>query len=115
MFNWLREFYSIRKEFKTCVSCETLLLELARLREDNVKLLDRLLEKPVEPTIDLTPVDMTKTTRIPWRARQQMLEEQDRDKARLLRNAPKPDKEIEALEKELGVGDAISGSNEKVQ
>lgn len=111
MFNWLREFYAIRKEYKTCNSCETLSLENARLRDDNERLLDRLLEKPVEAPESTAPQEMTKLTRVPWRVRQQMLENEDRAKSKSLSTAAKPDPQIQELEKELGVEDALPRSN----
>lgn len=94
---------------------ESLRMENARLTEMIDKLLDRLLEKPVEPIQEVKEPTKIKPTHIPWRVRQQMLEEQDRATARLLKEAPKPDPEITKLEVELGVSDAIPTSNEEVQ
>lgn len=86
---------------------EALKLENARLTEMIDRLFDRLLEKP-EPIIEEPkPASTVKPAHIPWRVRQQMLEEQDRDTARKLREAPKPDpkvaEDIKNLEVELGV------------
>lgn len=89
-------------EARVCASCETLKMEIERLRIENVRLLDRILEKPKEEMrtdlSDLKPI-MPKT--IPWNTRKQMLESQDRDTAQRL----KENQAISTadLEKELGI------------
>ncbi len=82
-------------------------MELSRVRDENDRLLDRILEKPVQPVESDKPASITKPVNVPWRVRQQMLEEQDRLKASLLKNAPQPSVSVETLEKELGVDDAV--------
>lgn len=65
------------------------------------------MEKPEpipERTEAPTPMKMPRT--IPWNVRRQMLEREDRAKAEILKNVPKPDsiedkKETEVFEKEL--------------
>ncbi len=99
------------REKKICSSCEILKMELSRVRDDNDRLLDRILEKPVQPIESDKPANITKPANVPWRVRQQMLEEQDRVKANLLKNAPKPSQSIESLEQELGVDDAVREGN----
>jgi hypothetical protein len=84
-----------------CQSCETLRKQLEIINYEKKQLMDRLLEKPsVEPQSKL--VEMSKPTNIPWNVRKQMLEAEDREKARLMRDAPKP-VSVEQLEKELDI------------
>ena len=78
-------------------------MEMERLRAENSRLLDFVLEKPkeeivVQPT-DLKPLPNTRM--VPWRVKQQTLETEDREAARLLKN-----KSIEAIEKEIGIENA---------
>ena len=99
MFTWLEEFYRIRRENRACHTCEVLRLENARLLIEQSKLLDRILEKPVEKVIeqerDLKPL-LPNT--ISWNKRRQMLEAEDRRKAQLIQQQKIS---TEELEKEL--------------
>jgi hypothetical protein len=115
MANWFHRFLNPhcadcaaeRHETKICSSCEVLQQEVARLRHDN----ERLLEKIINPTTNTeAPVrtdDEEKkplSNRLPWRARQQQLEAADREKAqeiRLRATAPKTD--VTDLEREMEV------------
>lgn len=91
-------------ENKVCSSCEILKAQLERLTYENQKLLDRILEKPTpEPVRE--PPQVTIPRNIPWNVRRQMLEAEDREKARLMREAPKPIT-TEDLEKELDIATA---------
>lgn len=108
MFAWLRELLEIRAEFrerkKICPSCEALKEMLATANYEKKQLFDKLmLEKP--PVVDEKPPEMTQVQprMIPWRVKRQLLEQEDRKKAELLRNAPKPDTDVKDLEQELGV------------
>ncbi len=72
----------------TCQSCEALKLEIARLHDQNNRLIEGILEKP-EPekpmdTRDLKPI--LPQRHLNWNSRRQMLEEADRDKARAMRH-----------------------------
>lgn len=78
-----------RRERKVCDSCETLRQELAYERHEKEILLSRLLEKPESPKEESKPVMNTRPTAVPWRVRQQMLEQEDRAKAKLMRDAQK--------------------------
>ena len=94
-------------ENKRCASCEILTMELEKLRYDNAKLLEHILHKPeevklLEPEVNLRAV---LPQSIPWKTRKQMLENEDREKAKLLKNQP-TDAKLESLEKELGVESA---------
>lgn len=124
MFAWLREFMEIRYEAKVaklrleqeaghnrCESCEVLKVELQRANIEKEKLLNKILEKPTDPPVE--PIsNITPPRQIPWMVRRQMLEAEDREKARLMRESIKPDTtprfendDVKDLEKELGIKD----------
>lgn len=118
MFRWLREFLEIVHESrqrkleliqesneKKCESCEILKVELQRVNIEKERLLNRLLEKPIDPPVN-NPVDITPPRQIPWAVRKQMLQAEDREKARLMREAVKPDDskiDVKDLERELNI------------
>lgn len=109
LIDWLRQYKELRREFspekELCESCETLKSQLALANQTNEKLIQRILEKSEpERVVAPVPVPFNKQT-LPWAARRQILEAEDREKARALRNAPKPDSttSVEELEKELGI------------
>jgi len=88
-----------------CESCEILRAQLDESSRERRELLTRLLDKDkaeplIQPTEEHQPI---KAQYVPWRVRQQMLEAEDREKARLMRDKVQ---EIEELETELGVKDA---------
>ncbi|MET0785354.1 MAG: hypothetical protein ABWY25_01440 [Paenisporosarcina sp.] len=102
MWQWLRELYEINAEFREnkqhCKSCETLRLELDRCNREKSQLLSNLLApKPAEiqkpPPVISSPVRI----RTPWPVRQQMLEAEDRQKAKILQD----------LEERMGIKNAI--------
>ena len=102
-----------REDAKICLSCETLRQEVERLIYENQTLLNRVLQTntvPEEPKI--APPMMTKPKGMPWAVRRQMLEAEDRRKAQLLRDAPKP-QDVEELEKELDVATAEREAHDK--
>lgn len=100
MFGWLKEFYEVRaihraelreeRSSKVCESCETLKRQLEIRNHEYELLLNRVLEKPAPPVEDKTPVELSKPRHMPWRIRQQELEAADRQRAQLLKDAPKP-------------------------
>lgn len=122
MFHWLRELLEIKYEFrekrtkltheveveeKVCQSCETLRqqLEIANYREQQY--LNKLLKEPEVPVAQ-APIEVSKPRMIPWNVRRQMLEKEDRERARAMQHAAKPDavadkKSTEELEKELDI------------
>ncbi len=106
MFAWLEELYRIRRENKACETCNVLRLENARLLIEQGKLLDRILEKPVEKVIEqsqnLQPI--LPRGGISWNERKKVLEAEDRRRAQIL-NERKVVEPIstEELEKELNV------------
>jgi len=97
LLDWYEKWLELRREYKTpepkiCESCETLKMELAHLHQDNQRLMDRLLEKPTAPVErtgdNVTPILPRRG--VPWNARRQMLEANDKHAAQLMKNAPKP-------------------------
>lgn len=90
-----------REDSRICSSCETLRAQLELANYDKGRLLDRLLEKPgIEVPSKLA--EITRPQTVPWNVRRQMLEKEDREKARLMAKAPKPIP-TEDLEKELEI------------
>ena len=87
---------------RVCLSCETLRAQLEISRIENKRLLDRILEKP-QPEPVSVPMEPTRPVSVPWNVRRQMLEAEDREKARILRSAPIP---TEELEKDLDLATA---------
>lgn len=114
LLNWYRQWIDIRTELrlreselnpKICDSCETLKSQLEIVNFEKQKLIDKLLEKP-EPVKEVVAPQITRPVNIPWNVRRQMLEREDREQARLKREAPKPDsivekKSLEELEKAM--------------
>jgi hypothetical protein len=86
-----------------CESCDILRMQLAESNAERKELLHRLLDPPkVEPPSILSEAELKPITPqfTPWRVRQQMLEEEDRVKAKLMQDRTK---EIADLEKEVGI------------
>lgn len=91
MFQWLKELYEIRRaareESEVCKSCEVLKVQLERANYEREMLMNKLLmpTAAAEP-LKLTPVTKPNTSRhIPFNVRRQILESEDREKARILR------------------------------
>lgn len=118
MSNWLHRLFNPHCEFckldTECVNCDMLRQLLADERENSKRLLSAVLHddtKPSEPPADdVRPVNISKNA-VPWRVRREMLETEDRQKAKLERQAREDNQpirtvSIEELEKELGVVDA---------
>src|SRR6266850_2663934 len=69
-----------------CHSCEVLQMELERLRQENNRLLEYILQKPEpEQRINTEELKMVMPKSLPWKARKQMLENEDREKAKLIK------------------------------
>lgn len=92
-----------------CNTCEVLRTQLDESNRERKELLNRILAtsgaEPPPSTREIEEMKPIMQQQIPWRVRQQMLEAEDRKKAQLMRAK---NEEIEQLEKELGVNDAIS-------
>ena len=94
-----------RNESHVCQSCEILKSQLEKLTFENSKLLDRLLEKPTPEPARESANPIMPQRNIPWAIKRQLLEIEDREKAKLLREVPKPTP-TEELEKELDIATA---------
>lgn len=113
MFGWLKELLELKVEYRrenhVCDSCETLKTQLNIANFNNEQLMRKILKEP-EPIVNEQPPVITRPAAVPWQVRRQMLMAEDREKAKLIRNAPKPDSIVkettEDLEKELGVVEA---------
>ena len=108
MSNWIHRLFNPHCPHcvsdRVCQSCETLKMEMERLRIENTMLLSKILEEKVVETERKVAEPMKEMPRnVPWRVRQQMLEQEDRERAKLIKQAPKPDNSIEDLEKELNI------------
>ena len=106
LLNWYREW----REIRHCESCDTLRQQLEIANYEKQQLLNKLLTPPA-PVIESKPLEVTVPRTVPWNVRRQMLEREDREKARSLRNAAAPDSEIdkkstEELERELDLATA---------
>lgn len=97
-----------KEDDKQCVSCETLQLEISRLRHDNERLLEAILHPnvPAEPKTETVEFKPITSGHVPWNVKRQTLEREERIRAAQLKeNAPKPsinvEEEMNKLEKEL--------------
>lgn len=105
----VRFYRWLMKEPEPCSNCEMLRLVLATEQFEKKQLLQSVLEltKPVVETKpekvhpdELKPI---LPTHIPWRVRQQMLEQEDRVKAKIINEKKLELESIAKLEKDLGV------------
>lgn len=107
MFNWLREYFELKREYKACESCETLRRQLEIANREKEVLLNRIIN-PIVPevkSVEQIEPKMIMPRAIPWNVRRQMLEAEDRKKAELLKAAPVPKiSNVEELEKEIAEG-----------
>lgn len=93
-------------EERVCKTCEVLKFEVDRLRSENERLLNRILEKPVQEIERTVAPEPVSTPRVSlWSVKKQMLEAEDRAKAQILKKAAKPDNQsvdgMNELESEL--------------
>lgn len=119
LLNWYREYLQIKYESrklknevvveeKVCQSCETLRQQLEFSNYEKTQLLNKLLKEPEPEPKPIEAPQITRPRGIPWRVRQQLLEQEDRVKAQRLRDVPKPDVEkvsTEDLEKDLKIAE----------
>lgn len=118
LLDWYKQWLDIRKsareEEKPCESCETLKQQLEIANYEKEKLLNRIMEKPEPERTTAPEPQAVRPKMVPWHVRRQMLEREDRERARLMREAPKTDKEIAEtaktdvaeLEKEMDIASA---------
>jgi hypothetical protein len=125
LLDWYRQWLDIRSESqsrqieltrevtteeKICQSCETLKTQLEIVNYEKKQLLERLLEKPEsEPErTKASELVAPRPRQVPWHVRRQMLETEDREKARAMKDAAKPDStkvNVDELEKELKIAE----------
>ena len=119
MFNFIHKLFHPHcpecqlqdKDELVCPSCEVLKEEINFLRMQSQKLLETITHKPIEEVRTTAPVPVTpRVMRVPWAVKRQQMEADDRQRAEKMRqesialkNAVKPDKSIEDLEKALAV------------
>jgi len=106
MINWLHRLLNPhcehcadeKREAKVCGTCEVLQLQVEKLQYTNDQLMSRILNPSnleTRPVVNEVNEAKLPTSHIPWRVRQQLLEKEDREKARLMRDAAKPLAEVE--------------------
>lgn len=120
MIKWLHHLFNPhceecrneRQDEAVCLSCETLKLQLEIANHEKEQLLEAILKPQsfVTQAVEKEVPQQVKPHSIPWAVRKQMLEAEDRQKARII-NAKQEEAaklassgNIEELEKELGVG-----------
>ena len=122
LLNWYREYLEIKntraiqqRELQYCEACETLKLQLAVANEERKFLIQKLTAEPVTETRLVEPQVLKPIlpNRIGWNTRRQMLESEDRERAKILKKNQdelKTDSKndskiltINEIEKELGV------------
>ncbi len=83
-----------------CQSCETLKHQLDVVNYEKAQLLDKLIEKevPIQQIQEIKYNELPKA--VPWKVRKELLEQEDRVQARLMRES------TEKLEKEVGIDNA---------
>jgi len=97
-YRWLME------EPKPCDNCELLRSLLETEKYEKKQMLETILNlgKPTAPPItEQVEYKPILPKHIPWNVRRQMLEQEDRVKAQLMRDKAKETADIEKLEKEL--------------
>ena len=82
-----------------CKTCEALRWQLDQVQNEKTELLKHIMHPPEATENRPRPEPIVPRKNIPWSVRQQMLEAEDREKARLMRE------KTEELEKEV-LGDA---------
>lgn len=93
------------EEQRVCQSCETLKMQLSIANIEKKQLLDSILSftKPaIQEVTHVKPEDV-KSKIMTWNVRKQMLEQEDRRTAALLKDKEKIQKQIDELEKEVGI------------
>ena len=95
-------------EEPSCQTCEVLRAQLESCNNERKELLSKLLNKDIPKEAESHEIFQPITPQyVPWRVKLQMLEKEDREKARIMREKAVELAEvqpvIEKLEKELGV------------
>ena len=95
----------LEQEHKVCQSCETLKMQLSIANIEKKQLLDSILSftKPtVQSVTQVRPEDVQPKI-MTWNVRKQMLEAEDRKTASLMQDKEKIQRQIDELEKEVGI------------
>jgi hypothetical protein len=111
MIHWLHHLFAIQcdicAEERTCKSCEILREQLDIMRTERDTLLSHLINRNTparpesEPDEVNTPISIGKNT-IPWQVKRELLEKEDRERAKILRSVGPT---IEELENDLRLDD----------
>jgi len=98
----VRFYRWLMKEPEPCQSCEVLREILASTLYEKNKLLELI--APAKET-EVIPEELkeVKPRWVPWEVRKQMLEKEDREKAKIMRQFESKPEDIEELEKELDI------------
>lgn len=93
-----------------CQSCETLKSQLEIVNYEKKQMLETILSftKPIveEKPAQVREIHPIMPKAVPWSIKRQMLEEEDRKRAQILRQKAEEIKPTEQLEKEVGLSDA---------
>jgi hypothetical protein len=128
MFKWLHhllnphcpECQDEKQIAKICSSCETLKAQLAIANHEKERLIELIVHPLQNNTANFPEVkpELITPKVVPWKVRQQQLETDDREKARLMRakekeatelRMNKPSQSVQELEKELGIVEEKNG------
>ena len=94
---------------KVCPSCETLTAQLAIANVEKRQLLEAILD-PLKRVAETNPVQVDmkelRAKTATWNVRRQMLEQEDRKTAAILRSKMNVQQQVNELEKELGIEEA---------
>ena len=124
MINWLHHLFSPhcehcraeRQENSICQTCEVLTVQLARSNVEKDNLLaqiERMANPPVSDEVPSEIPEPLKPRVVPWNVQRNLMEAEDRHKAKLMRDVlakvkdenKDPEKSIEELEREVGILD----------
>lgn len=91
-----------------CSSCETLKQQLELSNFQNKQLLEKILHKDEPVHVEQIEMEPIKPKLVPWHVKRQLLEAEDRERAKILKEKAEEIKSIkkkstEELEKELGI------------
>lgn len=122
MFHWLHHLFSphcqicreAAEENKVCQSCETLKMQLSIANIEKKQMLESILSMTKPNEVQGTPpainYENIKPRMMTWNVRRQLLEAEDREKAKILakQKEQKPVAEqIANLEKEVGIKEEV--------
>jgi hypothetical protein len=116
--NWIHRLFNPHCEnCLDCKSCQTLQIQLEIANQEKNRLLDciiRMSEPPVaysQETVSKEPIQPIMPHHIPWQMKRNMMEAEDRIKARTLKTRMEEiqdNKEIADLERSLGIDTEVN-------